>query len=1112
MRTRSSILLRAAIVGIVSATALAQAPVAVIYQPNVGTKSVINLTIDSKFDIGGQAITFHVEQTSEETVANVEPDGRVTVKSKTTKSSTAINGEIQGEDPVGSTSEYTYASNGAMVGAKPASDDDETGPRINQATAVVLPSGQIAAGATWTHSYAGGGNLVKGEFSGKAEAFESKNGVNAVRIASTYAEKGTDEEMTVKATSWVEVEDGTLVAQTFELEGLPIPIPGRPIFKGQMNRASKAGGSATATEAVSDQEAPDQEMGEIDEAVEGYEKFEGALTLYRMREDGDDSVYMEIPRDLLDDWMMMQATASTGTSLQVVTGMPLMDILFKFQEVQPGRITMVVPSYAWRADEDLPIATTLNRSFSRSFLQTFDIEAEQDGRILIDVTDFFKSDIISLNALMMGGGNPFGGGGSFTPDRDNSFIDEVKSFPENIAVKSVYAYEGNGVRGGVEEGVFGPPGLSGDARSVVIDVVYNMFPLPLNNGFVPRMYDERVGYFTVGYENFNDNLAVDRRVRYILRWNLEKKNASARISDPVKPIVFYLDKGIPEEFRESVANGILSWNPAMEAAGFSNAIQVRQMTEDDDFDHADMRYNVIRWVASPGDAYAVAQFRFNPLTGEALNASITVDLNYITYEVNAVEELIKFNDRPTNRNTARSLCDICDLGRLDRATAATFLQAESDDATKARYLREAIEHTVAHEFGHILGLRHNFIASTQLTLAQMADPAMVGRYGTTSSVMDYVPFNPHALKNDKLPFYTLPGDYDRWAVAYGYTSVPGTDPVQVHNLQQGLLNQAGQSGLAYRTDQHADSFDPYVARFDLSKEPLDYYTFMIDEVNRAMGSLLENGVARGESYYELTKAFEALVNQYAGSAIRATNSVGGIQVRQGIRGTSIDRPTQVPVAAATQRRALNFVVQNVFSEKAFNFPKEIYRFLGEDPRDDYAISGAGGLADFNVQAMYSRLTGLVFSNLFGAPNLTRLSGIEYKALPGEDTLTVNELMTSVGKQVWSEYSEGTAVTSLRRELQRTHLARLIDLGIRDGAGPSDAKVIALGELRRIKSLLEGAGSRYSDPYTKMHIADMLSRVTRALQASEVIGMGGGGGSVDLLQLLLGGRETTTARP
>lgn len=1094
---------------LLGATAYAQSPTAVIYKPEVGTKSVFTIKIAAKFDIPGQTVNFETEQTNQETVTNVAEDGRVTIEAVTTKSITRLNGQSQEDELSGEKSVYVYTPNGAVVKASPA-NDDEVAPRIEQSLRVVLPSEPVVAGATYEHDFPGGGNLVKANFKGKIEAFEEKNGVPCVKITHNYKEVGTDEQMTVDATSWVEVADGTIVAQEFKLEGLPIPIPGRPVFNGSVKRESKS--LEAATEETANEEQPAAEEDEIADAVEGYERLEGQLTLYRKQEDREDSVLMEVPRELLGQWMMLQATASTGNSLQVVNGMPLMDILFQFQEVQPGRLTMVVPNYFWRADAELPISTTLGRSFSRSFLRTFDIEAKNDKSLLIDVTDFFTSDIISLNQIMQGGGGGLfgmGGGVTYTPDRENTFVAEVKNFPENVVVRSVYAYEGSGVRGGIEEGTYGPLGVTADSRSVVIDVIYNVYALPTNNGYVPRLYDERVGYFTVGYEDFSDSLNLDRRVRYILRWDIRKANPSQRVSDPVKPIVFYLDKGIPEEWRDAVKEGILAWNEAFLQAGISNAIEVRQMTDEDDFDHADMRYNVIRWVASPGDAYAVAQFRFNPLTGQVLNASITVDLNYISYEAMTVEQLIKLYERD---HAGHAFCQIGKFGRMDRAMAEALLRTmETDDAMRQRYLHQAIRHTVAHEFGHILGLRHNFVASTQLTFAELADPNLVNRHGTSASVMDYVPFNPHALRNEKVDFFGGPGDYDRWAIAYGYSDVPGDQPADEYRLLQGLLNLAGQPGLSYRTDQHADGFDPYVARFDLSREPLDYYTHLMNEVEKAMASLARNGVEPGESYYEMTKAFEALFSEYAGAAIRTTNTVAGIRVQQAIRGTSIDRPSQTPVSEENQRRALAMLNRYVFGEKAFNFPKEIYRFLGEDPRDDYGIAGTGALNDLNAGALYSRIATLVLSSLLSAETLNRLSGIEFESPDGANPLTVHELMTSVSDQIWSEYRGNRAVTALRRDLQRAHLNRLIELGIRDGAGPSDAKIVALAELKRIKGWLEGSTNQ-GDAYTRLHTADMLMRVTRALQAAEVIGMGGGGGSADLLQLLLGGRETTGARP
>src|SRR5206468_3578493 len=189
-------------------------------------------------------------------------------------------------------------------------------------------------------------------------------------------------------------------------------------------------------------------------------------------------------------------------------------------------------------------------------------------------------------------------------------------------VETQYHFAGSG-RGADEPG-------QADPRSLPLRVSYTIFPL-VDHGFKPRPFDARVGYFETNFQSFDDDAKDDTTVRYIYRWNLEKADPTAKLSPPKKPIVFWIDNAIPVEYRDAVREGLLTWNSAFEKIGIKDAIVVKQMPDNADWDHADMRYNTIRWVASPGNGYAVALFRVNPISGQILNANITVDANLVRY-------------------------------------------------------------------------------------------------------------------------------------------------------------------------------------------------------------------------------------------------------------------------------------------------------------------------------------------------------------------------------------------------------------------------------------------------------------------------------------------------
>ena len=356
--------------------------------------------------------------------------------------------------------------------------------------------------------------------------------------------------------------------------------------------------------------------------MKDYEKLPGYFTLYRKKESGRETLYMEIKEEQLGQLMMMETTASTGTSGRVVAGDPINDLVFKFQRGDGDKLLLVKPNLDHRVDPKLPIARAVQRSYPQeAYLDSFKIEASQADRksILIDISGFFKSDIAQISQIFSGGGGGIsallggGGGGFYSMDREKTYTGAIKNFPENLVVEMNYHFVGGG-RAGI--GAMGGADQLADPRSIPFKAVYNVFPLPTNSGYVPRLADPRVGYFLIDFQEYNDDSREDVMTRYIYRWDIRKKDPKAALSDPIKPITFWMDNAIPTEYRESVKEGLLLWNKAFEKVGISNAIVVNQMPDNADWDHADMRYNTIRWVESPASGYAVAQFRVSPVTGQ----------------------------------------------------------------------------------------------------------------------------------------------------------------------------------------------------------------------------------------------------------------------------------------------------------------------------------------------------------------------------------------------------------------------------------------------------------------------------------------------------------------
>jgi len=357
---------------------------------------------------------------------------------------------------------------------------------------------------------------VAADFSAKLVAFDGASDEGLAQIEATYKERDTEEKMSVTMTAWVDPTTGVIKKSEFKIIGMPLGLPGNPEFTGSMELKSyKAASDVTedTTAPAQEGEGEEEEGDNIDSTVEDFTKMDGLFPLYVKEEDGEKTIYMEIKRSQLDKWTMLQATAASGTSSQVVMGDPLVDLLFQFREVQPGRLTVVVPNYRLIADPELPIANIIANSFAPSYLDTFDIEAtdtfdieatqKDRDSVLIDVSDFFKGDVAGIEARFQGGGGLLGGGASYSLDRDNTFVQEIKNFPMNTVVRSTYTFADGNAPTGIESAIYGG-GVNADGRSVVVNVNYNLYQLPENNGYVPRLFDERVGYFTATLEDFSD--------------------------------------------------------------------------------------------------------------------------------------------------------------------------------------------------------------------------------------------------------------------------------------------------------------------------------------------------------------------------------------------------------------------------------------------------------------------------------------------------------------------------------------------------------------------------------------------------------------------------------
>ncbi len=812
----------------------------------------------------------------------------------------------------------------------------------------------------------------------------------------------------------------------------------------------------------------------FDSIVKKSEHLEGLFDVYRDKKTGE--TYLAIRPDQVDEEfiynaMVTDGVVEAGTFRGAFGDNKIISIRRHFD-----RIEFVTENTAFYFDPDSAIARAAEANISDAVLAVQDIVAEDegDGTVLIKADDIFLKD--SLQQLK-GPPNPDPNAeprfelGALSDSRNKIF--DVRSYPDNTNIFVDYVFENPAPAVQADRDVT-------DSRFVSIRLQHTLVKVP-DNDYEPRLDDPRVGYF-MQYITDQTSYAHAPFRDLITRWDLRKKDPDAELSEPVEPIVWWIENTTPVEIRDAIMEGALAWNQSFEKAGFKDAVQVRVQPDDADWDAGDIRYNVLRWTSSPQPPFGGYGPSFtNPRTGQIIGADIMLEHVFLTNRVQLQDILdsIAGTGRSSQvlGNTMR-----CSLGhelQMSNMFGRHALKAMGlGGPQQAQMLNESIRMLILHEIGHTLGLNHNMKASQIYTIEQLDDPDFVTENGLTGSVMDYAPVHLATPGRGQTGFYDVkPGRYDDWAIEFGYS--PDLDGPDGEARRNELLNRSTEALLTFGNDADdmrspGAGIDPRVNVSDMSADAISYAAERMDLVDEILESLPGRAATDGESYQELFNAYMVMGYEFAGAARTISRYVGGVQVNRAMVGQPGATTPLVPVARSEQERAMAALSDEVFAPDAFAGSEELFSQLRQQRRD---FDFYGLTEDPKPHELVLAVQKSVLDHLMHPVVLKRISDSrEY----GND-YPLGDVFGDLTDAIFEE-DMLRAVNTYRQNLQLEYVNRLVAMVSGDTKAQFDylSQSVALYNLRQIEREMRanpGIGTE-----TRAHRANILYTIERGLDA------------------------------
>ncbi len=813
----------------------------------------------------------------------------------------------------------------------------------------------------------------------------------------------------------------------------------------------------------------------------------------------DDDTYFDLGPEQLDHEFIVAPVLASGVGNEAFAGRVFDSFVLEFKRVGK-RVLWIDRNSGFSAPSGSAAANALAISVTDSVINSTPIVAQdaKSKRVVVSAA-FFLTDFEDV-AKSLGGGEPPGplillGGpprAGFSVDTSKSYIERTKTLPANDEILSSLAFNG-------------PPGEvpgAPDGRGVRLRMHYSIIDAPAHSAYVPRLADDRVGYFITAQKQFDNDSLPTPFVRYIDRWNFQNG-----------PIVYYLTNEIPAKYKAPIRAGLLTWNSAFAKVGIPNAIEVRDQPDDPNWDPDDARYSTVRWITSDHPAFsAYGPHIADPRTGEILRVEIVIDGEALRSVMRGYVDAVKPARTAALNDAGLPVPNMAGLGCANTQACDDFAQTSAEmaaagtvelragGATPAqmqRYTDDWLRSVVLHESGHNLGLRHNFAAFGLYSLAQIHDKAFTAEHGLVASVMGYAPVNLSPPDKPQGDYFQLQlGPYDRWAIKYGYEHFPHVHRPQ--DEERALRSIADESTLpqyAYATDEDANgplAIDPRIATYALGHDPLAFDRNQFDVYDGLVAKLDRVYPRNDEPYSQERATFETLLRGYERAALLAAKYIGGLETSRSHRGQRGGVAPLRSIPRQASRRAFDELAENVFSSRAMHFSPQLLADLGPDHYLHRGVTDVES-TEFPLEEVVAEMQDNVMFDLFSPDVMSRLANRELEAARPQATMTLDDLFGWMQAAVWDDVAR-PRIDPLHRNLQRRYTNLLIAFSLAPSflvnaiGYPGDTSSLARYELRRLEGRVTLAlrDPRLDVP-TRAHLEDVQSRVHHALDPNAVRG-------------------------